>query len=1371
MSPICQTFVQNAWKRDLCSNCFKTKDEHGEKRRVLQSGYDSSSSDSSVNGRRKHPITSSIIGRSDSKLGEKTIGDGLTPQSRYVGVANSRIGYQRNYYGWKSRLGDASEASGLRSPGLIFKSDSNGSLNTICNNSINSVLRSPGLIKGMLPSSPTSKNVDNVSKPSLLKSSVALSSSTSSLSSNTSSPVSNQTNLSPPISSSVLSQSVNLQTRLSDNVSKENQKNSKLNKTMTEKESSESEVNNFLRNIEEMNKNELIRRVNLSTEFSKVAPSSSLSLNSEKKCISNPSRSQSADDVLKCNEDKLINNGQSPKAVSDATENVLPESNEEEFENLCPNNSTGASNHNDSGVLSVDISSELGDSNHSSCTTQLSPSIPSSENTSVADSTDSDGKCTGFYSINGIEDNNHCSDSEEDNHSTISLDLKTQSNKVDDTRNCVKSCLSRRKSSLHKNKVSRSIHFSNKEEIIGYGGDVDYSDDEDFFNDDDDDDLLDSFNVTVRDKLLKKLTLKNTDFNSENDNLDECAVLEDCHYGLLKEFEKANEEYDIHEDINDVFVPQPKPPEIETTIESNLNANDKTDLKIKLKRSTPLVSAKPLVSKSLSNGLPSPKINPVLPMKNGELIRTRSDGTPFIIETVPLQGIKPKYVLKEEEIIEKDSENYSTVHSREAKITSFGCDDVQNISDKITSFSVDDPIDKVTSFNSVKEDCQANNSMEESTPKQSSTKLQGENNEEENDKPKLVRPARQKKKKMDKNDAESNTLEDKDGSSTKILLNDSKISKSSVSQKKFLLPKPKDPVYLTSKSKILSSNSSKLSNVVLNQVSTNSDSSSQNKDYIKNTEKSESILPTPITTSPSGSCRRRSSFLATQLGFAKEDLEEEEPNVSESFGNQPATCETSFSQKTEKLAFTVQNSASETKIDQLNLESNCLPSDKNKNEKLLISKSENANDGEKWSDTASNSTENDDNKSSASSETYKTGRSENSSQRSSTSSLSTFGTPLSNGSSNQLKITPGNSPYDHSSTHNVKPCSSSKDFLQNIKAPVDNSAPTASIQKSSFYASTSCLKGLPASKPICAPKPPSLMNQTLIERSASNQLQEKETLLNNSSHVARNLSATFATMGPKTEVVYDLPVTVSETKTESSPLHYTSTSLLSNDSLLMHSSKQSESDEKDQNCSEPTAVKSDENESQNSTSRKDFEAKRSFLSNAFSSNMLGPHVIDEADTIDESDLKTISSQISNVNIDSNEGESTKTSATEFPKLSNILPQPVHNNNFPPQTSSNSVQNDRFTRFEVDSYSSFTDDFDDEDEDDEEIRKVNGIAQTESQVVIEKEEASLPKIVTQPTEMRRIGERSSSATPLYRNSVGQANYDATGELVFMKQLFL
>ena len=28
-SVICQNFAQNAWRKDLCSNCFKSKDEHG----------------------------------------------------------------------------------------------------------------------------------------------------------------------------------------------------------------------------------------------------------------------------------------------------------------------------------------------------------------------------------------------------------------------------------------------------------------------------------------------------------------------------------------------------------------------------------------------------------------------------------------------------------------------------------------------------------------------------------------------------------------------------------------------------------------------------------------------------------------------------------------------------------------------------------------------------------------------------------------------------------------------------------------------------------------------------------------------------------------------------------------------------------------------------------------------------------------------------------------------------------------------------------------------------------------------------------------------------------------------------------------------
>ncbi|XP_077287549.1 uncharacterized protein LOC143912184 isoform X2 [Arctopsyche grandis] len=41
MSGVCQGFVQNAWKKDLCSNCFKSKDEHTENT-TQKNGYFSS---------------------------------------------------------------------------------------------------------------------------------------------------------------------------------------------------------------------------------------------------------------------------------------------------------------------------------------------------------------------------------------------------------------------------------------------------------------------------------------------------------------------------------------------------------------------------------------------------------------------------------------------------------------------------------------------------------------------------------------------------------------------------------------------------------------------------------------------------------------------------------------------------------------------------------------------------------------------------------------------------------------------------------------------------------------------------------------------------------------------------------------------------------------------------------------------------------------------------------------------------------------------------------------------------------------------------------------------------------------------------------
>ena len=99
MSPICQTFVQNAWRKDLCSNCFKSKEEHG----VCRNKLDYS--------KRSNYSTES------------------TPTKRYVGVAGRSNLYGRNYYGknsWNSLMIDNSnkESRTLKSPGLIKGMDS-----------------------------------------------------------------------------------------------------------------------------------------------------------------------------------------------------------------------------------------------------------------------------------------------------------------------------------------------------------------------------------------------------------------------------------------------------------------------------------------------------------------------------------------------------------------------------------------------------------------------------------------------------------------------------------------------------------------------------------------------------------------------------------------------------------------------------------------------------------------------------------------------------------------------------------------------------------------------------------------------------------------------------------------------------------------------------------------------------------------------------------------------------------------------------------------------------------------------------------------------------------------------------------------------
>ncbi|XP_071544297.1 uncharacterized protein [Panulirus ornatus] len=224
-----------------------------------------------------------------------------------------------------------------------------------------------------------------------------------------------------------------------------------------------------------------------------------------------------------------------------------------------------------------------------------------------------------------------------------------------------------------------AISFNPKlEEIIGFGGDVDYSDDEDIFDyDDDDDDCDDLADLTPDERVLRQLTDKNTEFNSDNDNLKKdieellpsVKELEEKRKMIIAEIEEL--ERLGRERMKDEKAKQEE------------KKDDKQEGKVKLKRSPPLVSTKPLIARN-NNEL---RVNQVLPMKNGEVVRPGVCGE---VEESPLKGIKPKYVAREEEMKEKSSLMEEELKTNMGKITSI--DEVYHSEDtkKVKLTSIDD---------------------------------------------------------------------------------------------------------------------------------------------------------------------------------------------------------------------------------------------------------------------------------------------------------------------------------------------------------------------------------------------------------------------------------------------------------------------------------------------------------------------------------------------------------------------------------------------------------------------------------------------------------------------------------------------------------
>ncbi|XP_063602259.1 nascent polypeptide-associated complex subunit alpha, muscle-specific form-like [Penaeus indicus] len=221
------------------------------------------------------------------------------------------------------------------------------------------------------------------------------------------------------------------------------------------------------------------------------------------------------------------------------------------------------------------------------------------------------------------------------------------------------------------------------EEVIGYGGDVDYSDDEDDLmddDDDDDDDEDDFAQLSPDERVLRRLTEKNTDFNSDNDNLKKdieellpsVKELEEKRKMILAEIEEL-------ERLGRENRSRSEGAKLEADLKSGAAKDEQPRPeggKVKLKRSPPLVTVKPLIARNNADL----RVNQVLPMKNGEVVRPAlapaGEGVADD-EDVPLKGIKPKYVPREEEMVEKtviqeeeEEELQKTSKSTKGKVTS-----------------------------------------------------------------------------------------------------------------------------------------------------------------------------------------------------------------------------------------------------------------------------------------------------------------------------------------------------------------------------------------------------------------------------------------------------------------------------------------------------------------------------------------------------------------------------------------------------------------------------------------------------------------------------------------------------------------------------
>nr|XP_027226127.1 proline-rich protein 36-like [Penaeus vannamei] len=573
------------------------------------------------------------------------------------------------------------------------------------------------------------------------------------------------------------------------------------------------------------------------------------------------------------------------------------------------------------------------------------------------------------------------------------------------------------------------------EEVIGFGGDVDYSDDEDdFMDDDDDDDDEDDFaQLSPDERVLRRLTEKNTDFNSDNDNLKKdieellpsVKELEEKRKMILAEIEEL-------ERLGRENRSRSEGARLEADARGGASKDEQPRPeggKVKLKRSPPLVTVKPLIARNNADL----RVNQVLPMKNGEVVRPAlapaGEGAADD-EDVPLKGIKPKYVPREEEMVEKtviqeeEEQLQKTSKGTKGKVTSI--DDLL----AAPAAPVAAPT-KVTNIDSILAAGADTADVEKAR-------------EGDSPPPAIETPPPSSVAPSDARLSADSEPEQQEASPA---------GGCEAKEQKEPLEAPPASAPRTSLAKQLSPEVAPLAAAESRKAPEASPRASPRQ---APPEKPKSpARPSPPEARPPAARKSSSDALRTA------EVSRTSPDASHKLSAGTRRPETQLKE------------AVNSKVQTPRLEAPLAE----------VEAAPGAEDGPTASEALRRP-------SVAKTPSPVLEKAPASRQSSTSSLMTTFGTPI------MIASSPQNSSFLHAaSTRSIyeapyAPPSpaytpATPDFLRDIKAPQEAAAPTAGIQKSALYASTSCLKGLPGAKPVITPKPPILKDKPKVSYRSS----------------------------------------------------------------------------------------------------------------------------------------------------------------------------------------------------------------------------------------------------------------------------------------------